>query len=355
MSTQSTQTALRPKQWSRTLLIGLGTLLSLFAIEGGLQLAVFVGSPHRLADPGAYAHPLCDAWYWRTRAQQDPDLHTLPTHPRFGWVSAKRNLDDGDVPSVVLLGDSFVAGTTTNETRIATLLQAELESLGEPARVEDLSVGGYGLDQILLRLQDRAPSLMAGTPVVIGVLTTDIDRAVLWERGAPKPRFVRSKNGELALETHHLDKGIPTPERRLLTWSRWERFSAWRDAQEAGLPHDDCRVEEKRELATALFQSLTETCTEAQLRCLVVPFLRAEDLSRNPGWRETLIETETAILDQLLLRPLLGNDEAALYGSDRHPTAHQNRIVATAIVNWAGLSAANASSIHTKSGGRVAR
>ena len=334
MSVDSPPVAHRIKQWSRTLLVSLGLVLSLFAIEGGLQLAVFVGGPQRLADPVAYAHPLCDAWYWRTRAQQNPESHTLPTHPKFGWVSMEQSLNDSEHPSVVLFGDSFLAGTTKKETRVSTLLQAELASLGQRGRVEDLSVGGYGLDQILLRMQERAPSLKPGTPVVIGVLTTDIDRTVLWERGAPKPRFVLSENGELAVETDHLSKGIPAPKSRLLTWARWERFLAGKDARDAGLAHDDCRVEEKRELATALFQSLTKTCTEAQLRCLVIPFLREEDLTRNPGWRETLIETETATLDHLLLRPLLGGDETVLYGPDRHPTAHQNRIVATAIEEW---------------------
>ena len=119
-----------------------------------------------------------------------------------------------------------------------------------------------------------------------------------------------------------------------MTWTRWERFLAGRDARDAGLPHDDCRVDEKQDLAKAMLQSLTKTCTEAQLRCLVIPFLREEDLRRSAGWRETLIEAETAQLEHLLLRPLLGDDETVLYGPDRHPTAHQNRIVATAIRGW---------------------
>lgn len=45
-----------------------GLLLGLMLTETVLQVAVRVGAPSVLADPESYAHPLCDPWYWRTRA-----------------------------------------------------------------------------------------------------------------------------------------------------------------------------------------------------------------------------------------------------------------------------------------------
>jgi|GEM_PF-5212865 len=205
---------------------------------------------------------------------------------------------------------------------------------GVAAIVEDHSVAGYGLDQIFLRLRARASSLASGTPVVIGILTTDIDRAVLWEREAPKPRFVFDARGELTLETAHLAGPMPAPEARLLTWARLTQYWGGRLARASGVPHAECRVEEKQQLAKALLSRIAEVCSDGELRCLVVPFLRAEDLEREPGWRERLIESETSALAQVPMRSVIGEASAHLYRADRHPSRHQNVLVGEAIADW---------------------
>ena len=46
---------------------------------------------------------------------------------------------------MMLVGDSFIAGTSADETRIAALLQASLTARNHPVRIEDHSAGGYGL------------------------------------------------------------------------------------------------------------------------------------------------------------------------------------------------------------------
>ena len=333
----------RSRSGRRVLLAVVSAALTLAAVEGALQFAVITGSPARLADPEAYAHPLCDAWYWRTHARQHPPTQGDARHDTLGWIPVGDDRGAEGVgypeprtggPPIVLVGDSFLAGTTERANRIGSVLQAGLVARGIHAQVEDHAVGGYGLDQILLRLQARAASLEPGTPVVIGVLTTDLDRAILWEREAPKPRFVLDSRGGWVLKTDHLTRPMPAAAPRLLTWARLMQYRAGRSAAAAGLPHAECRVEDKQALAEALLESITTTCTQGGLRCLVVPVLRADDLERPPGWRETLIESETAALPQLALRSLLSDLETPLFGADRHPSAAQNRRVADAILAW---------------------
>lgn len=235
---------------------------------------------------------------------------------------------------MVLLGDSFMAGTTPDDERIATLVQRSLARRQRPGRVEDHAVGGYGLDQIVLRFLDRAAGLPPGSPVIIGVLTTDIDRTVLSERDAPKPRFRLGDRDQLVLDVDHLTEPMPSPGPMLLLSARLQRLVAGRRAQASGLPHPECRVSEKQSLARALMDTLTRTCSERDLRCLVVPFLRAEDLARPPGWREVLLETEAAPVEVLRLRPLLEAAPPPLYGDDRHPSDRQNQVGAEQIAAW---------------------
>lgn len=322
-----------------------GLLLGLLLAETVLQIAVRVGTPSVLADPESYAHPLCDPWYWRTRAQQGGPAQGRGwrSHPRLGWLPPSDQLDDQGVrhpdpsatgPAVILLGDSFMAGTTPVDERIPTLVQRSLARRQRPGRVEDHAVGGHGLDQIVLRFLDRAAGLAPGSPVIIGVLTTDIDRTVFYERDAPKPRFRIGDGEQLVLEVDHLTEPMPPPGPMLLLPARFQRLVAGRRALASGLPHPECRVSEKRALASALMKTATQTCSERDLRCLVVPFLRAEDLARPPGWREALLETQSAAVEVLRLRPLLKAVPPPLYGDDRHPSVGQNQAIAQAIAAW---------------------
>jgi len=107
---------------ARRLVLALAAIVvGLVGIEMTLQAAVAIGWPKRLADPEAYAHPLCDSWYWRTQRQRSESSLSTATHPGFGWLPIGEGRDQDGVwtPStetagapVVLVGDSFLAGTT---------------------------------------------------------------------------------------------------------------------------------------------------------------------------------------------------------------------------------------------------
>ncbi|MCP4922399.1 MAG: hypothetical protein GY913_36325, partial [Proteobacteria bacterium] len=171
-----------------------GVLAAVLAVELVLRVAVGVGWPDRLADPGAYSDPLCHDSYW-TMSLDAGRLREHTVHERderLGWVPDRRNQAPigawhtpkhpvGDErPVLALFGDSFVFSTV--EPRLADVLQA----LETDRRVLNFGVAGYGLDQVVMRLEERA-SALRGAEVWIGVLTTDLDRTVLRHRSGPKP------------------------------------------------------------------------------------------------------------------------------------------------------------------------
>lgn len=335
-----------PSSWAaRGLQLLLGLFLGFLVLEASLQVAVRTDAPAFLSNPEAYAHPLCDEWYWRTRAAQASPTPSLRLHPRLGWTREEGpSTGDGvwvpnpgvDGAAVVMLGDSFIAGTTVRRHRIASLVQEMLVAEGYPARVEDLSVGGFGLGQVLLRLEMRAETLEKGTPVVIGLLTTDIDRAILSVRDAPKPRLEQTAKDGLVVHADHLIKPVQRPAFKLLSWARWRRYWDGVEASAVGLAHPECRVEEKKVLARALLGRMAQTCMKHSLRCLVLPMLRQEDLARPLGWREELLtrHAEAVGLQVVSLRSRLEATQAPLFREDRHPSADQNKLIAEAITAW---------------------
>jgi len=286
-----------------------GMVLAALLLELGLRLSVALGVPARLADPGAYADPLCHDGYWlwmqrsgRLRA------HTEHEHDeRFGWLPDRRNLSPigawetprhavGDErPVLALFGDSFVFGTV--EPRLADALQPLLPE----RRVMNFGVAGYGLDQVVARLGDRAAAL-AGAEVWIGVLTSDLDRTVLRQRSGPKPVWT-GDGFEL----------LPARPTRSLWWGWLSMHGPWRPV--------DCQVEEKERLAAELFEEAARVCEAHDLRCRVVLFASEGEAD---GWRtESIAASGFEVLDA---RPVLGFPGA--YGEDRHPSAAGNRALA---------------------------
>ena len=288
-----------------------GLVAALILVELGLRLAVAVGWPARLADPGAYSDPLCHDSYW-TMALASGRLRAHTVHEvdeRLGWVPDRRNLAPigawhtpqhpvGDErPVLALFGDSFVFGTA--EPRLADALQDLLPE----RRVLSFGVAGYGLDQIVLRLEDRAAALRGGE-VWIGVLTSDLDRTVLRHRSGPKPSWT---GAGFAWEE---------PVRLGTLSGGWVRMHGpWRDL--------DCAREEKERTAAELFEHAAAICSEHDLDCRVLLFQSAGE---EQGWRQEAVVAGAEALGGLLdSRSVL---EPHLYGDDRHPSGAGNRALA---------------------------
>lgn len=139
-----------------------------------------------------------------------PGLRIAPAHPNASFTSGELGLRmnsptiDWNVPrnAILAVGDSFTAGSDVGD---AQSWPAQLEQiLGKP--VLNGASGGWGADQIALRIEDLLPKL---TPriVIASFLENDILRTEYSVYGGgPKPYFV-VKSNELVLAN------VPVPRR----------------------------------------------------------------------------------------------------------------------------------------------
>jgi hypothetical protein len=111
--------------------------------------------------------------------------------------------DWGTIPiRILMVGDSFTFGAEVSNSET---LPAQIEQLiQEP--VVNAGVMGYGMDQILIRLEHILNNPNAPKPdtVILTIIPNDIDRCGLISREVSKPYFV-IKNGNLKL------KNVPVP------------------------------------------------------------------------------------------------------------------------------------------------
>ncbi len=310
-------------------LLSLVVFVGMLAVaEGALRAAVATGWPRVLADPGRYADPLWDDQYWilRARGGLAPALRRHTEHeqdPLLGWVPDRRNLNpmggwqsppfpEGASATVAVFGDSFVFGTVPDGERLPDHLQGLLPG----TRVLNYGVAGYGVDQIALRVAERATVLQrARAEVVVGLLTTDLDRALLSVRSGPKPHHT-DPGGERLAQSH--DAFFATaPGPGSLLWRALRRLTTPVDAHRG-------RVE------AAAAPPLADLDRRLRGGGLVVVFEGPEEVVAPPGWRVDLIR-EHSSGPVWLAREALGADPLRLYGADRHLNSAGNRAVAEGI------------------------
>lgn len=292
-----------------------------------------------LSEPATTFDPLCEQDHWRMLRQTrlwtlypprggDPDavLGWLPSNlgAEGEWPTEPPGPDEG--PRVLLLGDSFVQSTTAPGTRVADRLQAQVPD----RRVRNLAVGGYGLDQTVLRLMDPRTVAEPGDVAVIGVLTSDLDRTIFGLRDAPKPRLLLAPDGPrwLPPDPDAGTEGFDTPSFLL---SRLQRSARNAGARRDGLDHPECRVDEKRALADALLGLAAGHCTERGLDCTVLLLHRQEELSR-PTWRAAAVHAAAGAAGLAVWDALDAQRDAERSGDawqpDRHPSPAQNQALA---------------------------
>ena len=139
------------------------------------------------------------------------NMSTSAYDPLLGWVLAsnmpgngmstldhgiRRNGSETEIRQggILAVGDSFTAGS---EVVDAESWPAHLERMtGVP--VINGAAGGYGADQIVLRIEQLMP-IVKPSLIIVGLLDQDILRCQLASGGKPKPYFT-VENGELV---HH--------------------------------------------------------------------------------------------------------------------------------------------------------
>lgn len=162
-----------------------------------------------LESPGLYADADTSDDYWILYHYYSRAPFSTPEkrgHPLFGWlqgnggslgVVSDKYFKVSDVTRRPLLffGDSFIAGAVGMREKIPQLLEEALPEFN----VLNYGVGGYGTDQILLRLKHEAPRFRERDPLVlVGILLKDMDRSLLSFRISQKPYYTVS-DGRLLL------------------------------------------------------------------------------------------------------------------------------------------------------------
>ena len=114
---------------------------------------------------------------------------------------------------IVVVGDSFAFGHDVNdEEAYAVLLGSSLPD----TEVINLSVVGYGIDQMLLMITSEALKYSPDL-IIVGFISDDIERNLVSFRNFAKPRFVRDAAGRLTL----LATPVPPPD-------AWMAQEPWR-------------------------------------------------------------------------------------------------------------------------------
>lgn len=319
-----------------------------FGLLGGeilLRSAIHLGV-EKVRDPRLYAG-WCDdddqwklRYHWLAKTREALGESGFAFHPRYGWVT--KGAPDGGDRAVLLYGDSFAYGVEPSP--VPMRLAGQLDRLLAETPVINYAVSGYGLDQIYLRFRDTH-RLWQQPTILFGLMTLDLDRAILTVRDAPKPYFAL---GADALEL----KGVPLPADA----ADWHRdhpprirsyLAAWfqRRIRLAMGPGDEAEIpylqEEKRRLSRRLLEAATEEAAAHELPMIIVLFYPLWQLEFE-GWREIFLrdELERLGVPYLDTKTLFitearkaSREVAEFYypAPNNHPNEEGNRLVAEAL------------------------
>ena len=148
--------------------------------------------------------------YWKLNFLFGKGFEINEPHPELGWAgyfnreTYKYWHEDsrGARSEVLLYGNSFSMCIDSVKCFEDFLNNDSLFSKNH--FMYNYGVGGYGVDQISLLLNESVDNY-SNPFVILGILTTDIDRSMLKIRDAPKPYFIL-KNDSLNLQ------GVPVTE-----------------------------------------------------------------------------------------------------------------------------------------------
>jgi hypothetical protein len=325
----------------------------LLIAEGILRVAIAL-HVRALRLPELYADDLSEEDYFKLRRRWIKNNHMVErgwSHPVLGWAPPATPENPlgavtpppyalGETGTILFFGDSFVFGATPFPHRIPQLLSEMI-----PERhVLNLGVGSYGVDQIYLRFRLALPHF-EGPIVLFGILTQDLDRAVLTVRAGQKPRFV-PVGRRLTLTNLPIADDQPRwfVEHPPQVWSYLLRFARRQIAlfrvggDRLALP---AKRREKEVIGARLLRKTVALCRARNVPLVFVLFYGQAEL-QSPSWRGPFFTTELDRLqaDYVDTKPVLlaaaERDHVAVgsyYQPNSHPTRRGNLIIATAIAD----------------------
>ena len=342
------------------MLLTLAMSIALLAIaEAVIRFAIFsnrIQVPW-LENPSLYANPETQDDYWVLyhyySAARYPTKPIVP-HPVVGWIQENggdlgtrspryRSINDVTGHPILFFGDSFVAGPDNAALALPQLLEEQIPN----ASILNYGVGGYGVDQIALRVkQEGARFKDRHAQLLIGIMLRDLDRSLLRFRHSQKPYYTIEQD-ELRLhqpadpDNLKFIDNYPFQIRSFVfaAIQRRLRFTTQRLRDAVG--HQSDTVKRRRQLNRAILKDLVEHLQTEMLPAVFVIFYSETDLTHhaegNPSQRERDLKT---ILSDLGTRyidtapSLLQAVEAKgmriheLYDRTHHFTATANEIIA---------------------------
>ncbi|MEM8930525.1 MAG: hypothetical protein AAGE94_05090 [Acidobacteriota bacterium] len=327
--------------------------LTLVVAEVGFRWLLFetdwLASQQR---PGLYADYSFDDDYWKLqyRWQQKYPPPSDP-HPLLGWVAEADpetlvhvEADQvGDRRPVLLYGDSF-AQSVPQATRFGKLLNGLDPSFSAEHYLLNYGTGGYGLDQIVL-LMEQTLDLYDDPYVVFSFLTYDIDRAMLSVRTGQKPYFelvddrLELRGLPIERDPHAYFERHP-PTIRSYLWRRL-LFARGRPSNRlvARLRHEGPKRTQKMQLNEKLLERAFDLLESRGLDFTVLLFTPERSLRGVHDWRDSWLErTLRATGHDLIVAsdvlwyhaPNASVDELIVEGNG-HPSTFYNQLIADEI------------------------
>lgn len=304
--------------------------------------------------PDLYASYDSEDNYWKLHylfgGKYRPPTHP---HPRLGWVGSfsrdtyvhDNTSQVGSKTAVLLYGDSFAqCSTIPNKQECFEGLLNSDPDFSRQHFLLNYGVGGYGVDQILLLLQESLPHYEHPF-VIVGIMTWDLDRSAHSVRVGQKPYF-KVENEALVL------KGVPisqNPEEFFASnpprvWSYLLRLWALGDGPLWRLRQAVQGVEERRrnmeDINEKILMKIIQELRRGKSPHMFVIFYPNWVYQGPPDWREKLIKRvleengESYLSTKELVfedAKRLGKSPKEYYYSEDHPTSYQYRLISDRI------------------------
>ncbi|MDA9981320.1 SGNH/GDSL hydrolase family protein [Gammaproteobacteria bacterium] len=338
------------------------TLLLVGLFEVVFRIGLFSDSLaiKQLRQPWRFADSSYDDDYWKLsflfaagkEAQRvgfiDPDLGWAPKQSPenpLGLVSDTPYLTEDIHRPILFYGDSFVAGASPIPDRIPQ----QLDRVVQDRSVLNYGVGGYGVDQIYLRYLKTAGQFQ--DPIVlVGILTSDLDRTILKIRTGQKP-LLEFRDGEMIVDNlpilastrGYIEKNPPEISSyflrfvmfRLRPWIPDIWFDSWYGYKQ--------KHQRKLGVNHRILQALKIDAENRNIVLRVVIFYSKKELAEE-GWREEFLkktlndldipyfDTKQHLLDYTQKETLHLDD--LYYQANGHPNPKGNEVIANGIAEW---------------------
>lgn len=336
--------------------------VALGALEGVFRVGLFSESLRieLLRYPWRFADADFDDEYWKLaflfgtgrKAQRVGGYHPLfgwappvtPENP-LGLISAEPYRIKDLVRPVLFYGNSFVGGATPAADRLPQVLDRLLPSYS----VLNYGVGGYGVGQIHLRMSHTV-DLFEYPVVIVGILTADLDRAILEFRSGQKPVY-RLRGDSLVLENLPIvpDTRTYIEEHPPAVTSYLGRFFLFRargiipERMFNRLRGYTKKHDEKLAVNARIMRAMRDGMRRLEVPLYGVTFYSLSEFEeeswRAPFLRETFAELGIPVFDtkEFLLTHMAKTGETLddlFYQDNGHPNVRGNAVLAAGIRAW---------------------